>query len=509
MLRTPSSAADNAASVQAILDKFKSVSDTISSDILPKYPGTGMAPYFQGTSGVNKPRLARYYTVTNAPTKKEDIVALMKELRGHNDVQTAYVTPETSLPSPIHVVRASANAANSTVQNGEDLRISPDFSTAQGHFLPSNQGGLDILYSMTQPGGLGDGVQVFDIEYSWFKAHEDLLVNFPYIIGAPNTFPPFHGTAVAGVVGGDFNTFGVTGIVPNSKFIGSTVLIPGDNGPLQPVDRSSAAIAIVGAMDRAQPGDVILLEQQRPWTAEGVTPRFIAIEWWPEDFDAIKGATDAGLVVVEAAGNGFENSFDGQNFDDPTFIASRNRPPQPDPNDFDTFTFDTATHPNPFDPANPSSGAVLVGAGVGGFGGRSSSGPDRSRLDYSGYGRRVDVQAWGENIVTTGYPTDSPRDCNLGPILPPPDLNQCYTSNFGGTSGASAIIAGVVASVQGVLKMSGRRPLTSNQFIQLFRDPATGDAQADGPNHPQTQRIGSRPVMSRLIPRAIQISSPA
>jgi hypothetical protein len=69
MLRTSPGAGDkDAVSVLPVLDKFKSVSDVICQSILSKY-GAGIQPYFEGTSAINKPRLARYYTITNAPKR--------------------------------------------------------------------------------------------------------------------------------------------------------------------------------------------------------------------------------------------------------------------------------------------------------------------------------------------------------------------------------------------------------------------------------------------------------
>jgi hypothetical protein len=266
----------------------------------------------------------------------------------------------------------------------------------------------------------------------------------------------------------------------------------------------SVGMAIMLAANRASPGDVILLEQQATWRVGSQPERFIPVEWFPCEFDAIQAATARGFVVIEAGGNGRTQGFstDGQNLDDPAFIASRNGLQM----GMDVFR----SHPNPFDPANPSSGAVIVGAGAGRLG--VTQLVDRSRIDYSTYGRRVDVQAWGENIASTGALVPSiPSYCNLnmtGKVIV--NTNLCYTATFGGTSGASAIIAGITASVQGILKASARKPLTSQQFIQLYRDPTTGVAQANGDaNHPATQRIGQRPDMSLLVTRALQLSSPA
>lgn len=80
---------------------------------------------------------------------------------------------------------------------------------------------------------------------------------------------------------------------------------------------------------------------------------------------------------------------------------------------------------NPYHPLNHS-GAIMVGAGTMG---------SHSALWYSNYGSRVDVQGWGEGVLTTNaIPTNS------------------FVGNHGGTSAAGAIVAGVVALIQSAYK---------------------------------------------------------
>ena len=66
-------------------------------------------------------------------------------------------------------------------------------------------------------------------------------------------------------------------------------------------------------------------------------------------------------------------------------------------------------------------------------------GPDRSRLDFSNYGARVDVQGWGREVTTTGY-----GDLQGG-------LNEdlWYTDHFSGTSSASPVVVGALAANAG------------------------------------------------------------
>src|SRR5205823_9817826 len=113
---------------------------------------------------------------------------------------------------------------------------------------------------------------------------------------------------------------------------------------------------------------------------------------------------------------------------------------------------------------------------------------DRSRLDFSNYGTCVDAQGWGAEVTTLAY----------GDLQGGDDENLWYTDVFGGTSAAAAMVAGVIAALQGVNVGGGskRAPLTAAQARQLLR--SSGSPQQDGQN-PATQRIGSRPELLALI----------
>ena len=201
---------------------------------------------------------------------------------------------------------------------------------------------------------------------------------------------------------------------------------------------------------------------------------FIAIEWWYDDFLAIRYAASRGIIVVEAAGNG------AQNFDDAIY-------------DVRPAGFPAAWR-NPFNPGNPSSGAVVVGAGAPppGTHGRNH-GPDRSRLGFSNYGRRVDVQGWGREVTTTGY----------GDLQGGGNRDFWYTDTFSGTSSASPIVVGALACVQGVLRAQGGTLLTPASARTLLR--TTGSPQQDAPTRPSTQRIGTRPNLRQMIQSATKV----
>jgi subtilisin family serine protease len=112
-------------------------------------------------------------------------------------------------------------------------------------------------------------------------------------------------------------------------------------------------------------------------------------------------------------------------------------------------------------------------------------------MQFSNYGPVVDVQGWGAEVTTCGY----------GSLQGGRKELRWYTDQFGGTSSAAPIVAGVLACLQGIQKARGRPPLTPAQARQLLRD--VGWDQTDGRDgkFPKTQRIGKRPDLSLLIPK--------
>jgi hypothetical protein len=267
-----------------------------------------------------------------------------------------------------------------------------------------------------------------------------------------------HGTAVVGVIGSDINTFGVTGIAPDAHTRGSSIFV---NGGLPAALRAAA--------DRLRPGDIVLIEVQYTHPTRG----FTTVEWWPDDFAAIRYATNRGVIVVEAAGNG------NNNLDDPAY----NTPLAGFPSSWR----------NPFNRSLADSGAVVVGAGAPPPGTHNANwGPDRSRLDFSNYGAMVDTQGWGREVTTCGY----------GDLQGGGNEDLWYTDRFSGTSSASPIVVGALACTQGVLRAQGRIPLSPARARELLR--ATGSPQTDAPGRPRTQRIGNRPNLRQLIPAALQ-----
>lgn len=438
-------------------------------------------------TGAKVPDLSVYYRIEAPDERLDDLASRLQQIEG---IEAAYVKPPTE--------PAEFKLNDMPPQSEEPPVVTPNFTARQNYLGPAVVG-IDANYAATVPGGHGGGVNIIDIEWGWRFTHEDLTQNQGGVVSGTNSSDldsENHGTAVIGEFSGDLNTFGITGISPNAR-VSAVSLVT-----------HSSAQAIRIAADRLRPGDIILLEVHRAgpqytlgdWSNFG----YIAIEWWPDDFDAIRYAVSKGILVVEAAGNG------GQNLD----AAVYNTRPVGHPR-LGTFP---ASWKNPFNPANPSSGAVVVGAGMppSGTHGRNRQPDwgdvyaDRGRCFFSNYGARVDAQGWGWEVTSTGY----------GDLQGGSDRNQWYTDQFSGTSSASPIVVGALACMQGILRAHGRITLSPARAIELLR--ATGSPQQDGPaftfipnmtgtgypqNHPtrpRTQRIGNRPNLRQLIARALE-----
>ncbi len=140
---------------------------------------------------------------------------------------------------------------------------------------------------------------------------------------------------------------------------------------------------------------------------------------------------------------------------------------------------------------------MLVGAGAPppGTHGRDH-GPDRSRLGFSNHGARVDTQAWGREVTSTGY----------GDLQGGTAADLWYTDQFSGTSSASPIVVGALACIQGALRAAGRIPLSPARAQEVMR--SYGSPQQDAPGRPATERIGNRPNLRQQIPAALQQAAP-
>lgn len=410
----------------------------------------------EDSQGGTIPDMASFFHV-DGPVK--DLEQLANDLRAQEYVEAAYFSPSGSLPQYIAFDVPDRNAPPAT----------PTFVPRQSYLNPA-PAGIDAIFAHTFPGGKGDGLKIIDCEWGWRFTHEDLSVNQGGVVAGTNsTDVSFvnHGTAVAGVVSGDANFHGITGIAPNAIFSASSFV------------GQSVGAAIKAAADKLRIGDVILLEIHAAGPNAPNPPQgqkgYIAIEWWPDALVAIRYAVAKGIVVVEAAGNG------GENLDAAIY---NNRPSGFPP-----------WWQNPFNVQNPSSGGILVGAGCPPPGTHDRNhGPDRSRLDFSNWGARVDCQGWGREVTSTGY----------GDLQGGVNHDLWYTDRFSGTSSASPIVTGAVLVAQGIRKSAGRRLLTSPQFRSLLQ--STGSQQQPSPIAPVTQRIGNRPDLRRLIPAAMNLA---
>jgi hypothetical protein len=365
-------------------------------------------------------------------------------------VSGAFVKPPPAIDD--HLLTAAAIAAAAPAGT-------PDLTAHQGYLLAA-PGGVGAASVRSQPGGDGRGVQMISVGGAWRLTHEDLAGNTGGIVGGqPIDAVSFrnHGTAMLGVVRASANTFGVTGIAPGCQVRQVATFGLG----------TAAAIRL--AADSLPAGGIIVIEWQRPGPGStGVgAAGFIPLEWWPDDFAAIAYATLKGMIVVEPAGNG------SVSLDDPLY----NTPAPGFP----------ATWRNPFNRANGDCGSILVGAGAPPPD-QNNTAPDRSRMPFSNTGKSIDAQGWGAAIATLGS----------GDLQGGGSEDVWYTAVFGGTSGAAAMVAGVIATLQG-LQLAGpkRPPLTPGDVRRLLRQ--SGSAQQAGPDGAATDhRIGSRPDLVAL-----------
>jgi len=228
-----------------------------------------------------------------------------------------------------------------------------------------------------------------------------------------------HGTAVVGITSSIINQYGCNGLVPNADIF---------TYPEWTVEENYRRIKCISqAIVESRPGDVVLLEMQTRDSEE----KYVPAEYDPAVWALVKSATDAGIIVVAAAGNG------KRNLDDDLYKEYIDR---------------------------GDSGAIIVG----------SCNPKRlSERTSSTYGSRVNLSAWGSNVFTLGYG----HFIEYGE-----DKNQRYTNIFSGTSSASALVAAACVSIQALHLNAKNEFLSPNSIRELLIN--------TGNNMPDSLKIG-------------------
>ena len=378
------------------------------------------------------PNLNLWFQITLKPGA--DAATFIENLRRLDSVETAEPAPLAAPPPGT-------------------FSTTPDFTPLQGYLGPAPDG-IDAVFSWTIPGGNGNGIKLYDVEYNWNQTHEDLTKanGVPLLLDpGDSAVDPFndnnHGTAVLGEVIADNDTKGVTGI----SWRADVGLAPANTLHLG----YNVANAILLSVRDGSPGDVILIEQQipvcgLPGPCGGPGGNCGPTEWDQSVFDVIQMAVANRITVVETAGNGGVN-------------------------------LDQAACDRLFDRTFRDSGAILVGAGG------APGGLDRQRLSFSCYGDRLDVQGWGEAIVTTGY----------GDLYKNPDDETdpdfWYENMFNGTSGAGPIVAGAVINLQGIALNRFGVPLNPVEIREILVQ--TGSPQQGN----IAEHIGPRPDLRTAI----------
>jgi serine protease len=304
----------------------------------------------------------------------------------------------------------------------------PNFEAKQFHLAPAPIG-VNAPYAWEIPGGTGRGVKVVDVERGWNPNHIEFKKPF-FAAGTILSGSVDHGTAVWGLVAARRDGVGTTGVAHEADFGYSSY----QSGGLQ--------VAIGRALNVLDPGDVLLIEAHDAGPDRG---HYAPVEYNKNVFAALQKVVEKGVHCVAVAGNGDSD-------------------------------LDSPLYKKAFDRNYRDSGCILVASAW-----SPKQKKARSRFSTSNYGSRIDAFAYGESLVTTGYggTYNGGKDAR-------------YSSRFGGTSGATPIVAGVVAAVSGIAKERGI-VVTPAEMREAIRNTGTPAAGGD------KERIGRLPNIPEIL----------
>ncbi|MBL1222268.1 S8 family peptidase [Chryseobacterium sp. L7] len=373
-----------------------------------------------GNSGESVEKLRRIFKVDVASQSSEDAEKLARTLERFPEVE--YVSVMSSTPVEPPFVKAFVTT--------------PDLESLQTYL--NDNPGINAKYAWSR-GITGQNIRIRDVEYGFYKTHEmlsnqnsiQLETGYSPNSGLANNNYRDHGTAVASILGSVKDNIGLSGgAYSASQIIGymewTTV---GYN----------RASAVSRSINASQTGDIILYEMQ----TGGKDGQYCPAEYDSVIWDLTKAATDSGIIIIAAAGNG------NQNLDDPFYASYL---------------------------ARGNSGAIIVGAG--------SPNTTHSKLSFSTYGNRVDVQGWGSSVLAAGYGSYQKYDN---------DNNRTY-NYFSGTSSATPVVASAATLIQSFYKQNTGQNLTPAAMKNLLI--STGIPQGGTVTN---QKIGPLPNVKNAI----------
>lgn len=371
------------------------------NDINLKY-GISYNPVLDSTANLNpafdESQFSGLMNVSSPTKNGQELIELTKALENSEFVAYAELVP---LNQP------AMSEITEDYDRFESALTTPDYSSRQGYQRADQ---VDVDYGR-KLGLDGSSLQLNDIEYDWGQLKHEEFLNQKISYGLPRKKSKWleHGVAVIGIlIANADNDFGIKGAAPKAKMM----VWPETHG---------RAKAIIEATKKNRPGDIIILEMQTGGPDGKLAPPDVSQSVW----DAVKAATDAGVIIVSTAGNG------NANLDTSAYKKYRDR---------------------------GDNGVIMIGAG--------SSDTQHNKLSFSTYGKKnVHLQGWGQNVFTTGYNNVK-------------DADDAYTSSFNGTSSAAPVVTQAVALVQDCHKKQFDKPLAPRKLREILIK--TGTPQGSG-----------------------------